>query len=77
MKYAITEDKKIHQVTNEKEFYKHNPKAQDISKLPNVYKKFLEQEKRKPNEVESLEGLNRLGVLSKEGKEHLRELKEE
>ncbi len=46
MQYAITSDKKIHQVTDEKEFYKYNPKAQDITALPNVYNKFIEQEKK-------------------------------
>ncbi len=44
MKYAITPDKKIHQVTDEKEFYENNPDAQDITALPNVYDIFVKQQ---------------------------------
>jgi len=44
MKYAITPDKRIHQVTDEQEFYKHNPKAQDVTELPNIYQAYCDQE---------------------------------
>lgn len=43
MKYAITPDKKIHQVVNEKQFYEENPQAQDVTALPNIYKEFCKQ----------------------------------
>ncbi len=47
MKYAITKDKKIHQVVNEKEFYENNPEAQDITHLSNAHEQFETQEENK------------------------------
>jgi hypothetical protein len=58
MKYAITPDLKIHEVIDEKLFYKHNPKAQDITFLEGVYEKFCEQEiKEKRKNSENKQGL--------------------
>jgi len=45
MKYFITPDNIIYQVVDEKCFLKYNPKAQDITLLPNVYDAFCKQEK--------------------------------
>ena len=44
MKYAMTSDGIIHQVTDEKVFYEHNPKAQDVTLITGVYKAFEKQQ---------------------------------
>ena len=53
MKYAITPDKRIHQVTDEKEFYENNPKAQDITALSNVHGAFEKQQDKETRELEN------------------------
>lgn len=45
MQFAITPDKIIHHVVDEKIFYENYPDAQDITSLENVYEKYQQQQK--------------------------------
>jgi len=61
MKYAITPDKKIHQVVDEKEFYKNHPNAQDITALPNAYEAFEKQQEAERNSASNVVMAGKLG----------------
>ena len=44
MKYAITENGKIHQVTDEKLFYSFNPNATDVTHIKGIYAAYERQQ---------------------------------